>query len=606
MHLSQLDREAAVCGGEQLLKNGFQIVHLDRNFRSKKEIVRFNNGFFRTMTENAPPLVTDAYYALEQLLPEKTGGGVELRVTAETGEYEEFVLMQTAGIVDEVLREKYKYRDVAVLTRSNKLASSVAEALTRKGVPVVSSESLLLSASPEVRFLLASLRYVEQPWNKVARTHLLAYLSRQYAEGSPLDDQLSAADSEPAFSDRLAKWGFCPDWERLRRLNLYERFRALADLFRLWRDDPYLMAFGEVVWAHHMNAEQQDEDFLEMWEEQQSHFSLSNPEGVNAVQVMTIHKAKGLAFPVVIYPIGKKKNGVEGKKGWVRLDPPVEAAGERLRVAWMNLNQSLKETSYSAVYQEEAEMTELDRLNLDYVAFTRAEDRLYLLARQEKNGSALERYFRENCGAAPETIPDDAAAIRYHFPSGESFATFEKTESAPTGTEPVFTFPALGPLPPLAYALPEEESGKEAALGTLVHQYLSRMFRRQDAEWLQTAVRHDPELSDEMQDFMERLLANIAVQPEAGCLFGDADTLVRTEAEMLSPDGKMSRPDRLLVKGNEVKVFDYKTGQPNKAHHTQLQDYVHCLRQIGYTVSEARLVYIDTETAALTLIPLSL
>ena len=609
VHLSQLDSETAESGGELLLKNGFQTVPLDRNFRSREEIVRFNNGYFREVRDAAAESnrwVAGAYTALEQQLPMAAGmhkgGGVELRTTAEAGRnaYADFIMRQVSSLVAEVLQEGYAYQDVAVLTRNNALASQVAVTLSQQGVPVVSSESLLLSASPEVRFLLAALRYVEQPWNKVARTHLLAYLSRQYAAGTPLDDQLSAAAGEPAFSDRLAQWGFRPDWERLRRLNLYERFRSLADLFHLWRDDPYLMAFGEVVWAHHESAEQQDEDFLEMWEEQQSHFSLSNPEGVNAVQVMTIHKAKGLAFPVVIYPMGKKKNGVEAKKGWVRLDPPVRAAGERLQVAWLNFNRSLKETNYSAVYQEEAEMSDLDRLNLDYVAFTRAKDRLYLLARQEKNGEgALERFFRENCGVAPEAVAGDAAATRYHFPAGESFAPCHKTSSAPGGTEPVFSFPSLGQLPPLAYAAPEENAAPEAALGTLVHQYLSRMFRREDAERLRDVVRQEPALSGEMRDFMERLLANIAVQPEAGCLFGDADTLVRTEAELFSPDGRNYRVDRLLVKGNEVRLFDYKTGQPHEAHHAQLQGYAYCLRQIGFTVTDARLVYINTETAEL-------
>ncbi|MBO4402406.1 MAG: UvrD-helicase domain-containing protein [Bacteroidales bacterium] len=599
VHLSRLDGEPAGNLSEKALQAGYQAVSLKDNFRSKKEIVQFNNSYFRTMAENAPPLVADAYQALEQLLPEKTGGGVELRTTAETKEYEAFVLMQTAGIVEEVLQEGYTYQEIAVLTRSNKLASSVAVALTRKGVPVVSSESLLLAASPEVRFMVAALQYAENQKNEVARAHLLVYLFQKLEKGKSLDEVLWLAKSASAFSAQLEQWGFDPDWKRLRQLNLYERFRTLADGFRLWGADPYLMAFGEVVWAHHENVEKNDEDFLEEWEEQRHRLSLSNPEGVNAVQVMTIHKAKGLAFPVVIYPIARKKNRLEKEQAWIRLDPPVRAGDDLLKVAWIDMDKPLGKTSYAEVYQAEEEMSELDRMNLDYVAFTRAKDRLYLLARQEKQEENGLIPFFHTCGIESDEMGDAYGTMRYHFPKGERFAPSFSASREPEDVTGWFSFPDIGPLPPLAYAAPEENAAPEAALGTLVHRYLSRMFRRQDAEWLRDMVRQEPALSGEMRDFMERLLANIAVQPEAGCLFGDADTLVRTEAELFSPDGRNYRVDRLLLKGNEVRLFDYKTGQPHEAHHAQLQGYAHCLRQIGFTVTDARLVYINTETAEL-------
>ncbi|MBR4340763.1 MAG: UvrD-helicase domain-containing protein [Bacteroidales bacterium] len=624
VHLSRLDEEPAAGGAESQLKNGFRTIPLDSNFRSKEEIVRFNNGFFNALRDasaDSNRWVAGAYTALEQNMPtlseEKRGGGVELRLTAEEGKaaYDDFVVRQVLSLVNEVLSDGYSYRDVAVLTRSNALASKVAVKLSQQGVPVISSESLLLSASPEVRFMLAAMRYVEQPWDNVARTHLLVYLSQKYAEGLLLDEILSADVNGNAFDGYLEQWGFSPDWERLRRLNLYERFRALADIFQLWRDDPYMMAFGELVWAHHESAEQSDEDFLEMWEEQQSHFSISNPEGINAVQGMTIHKSKGLAFPIVIYPVVKKKSGVEKNRGWVRLDPPLQTGGESLQVAWLNISQSLKNTRCSAVYQEESEMSELDRMNLDYVAFTRAKERLYLLARQEKKERiAVERYFCETCGIDPEATDADPAVRRYHFPKGEPFAPKKKkndgssdqTDTMPLPELPEFTFPKGSRLPRLAYSLPEKDSGAEAALGTLIHRYLSLMFRREDVEWLRKRIVADVSLADAEREFLCRLMENIASQSEADCLFGDEGTLVRNEVEMLLPDKKISRLDRVLIKGKDVRLIDYKTGQRSNSHETQLKGYIDGLRQIGYNVTDARLVYIAPETAYIRSLPISL
>ncbi|MBO4773452.1 MAG: UvrD-helicase domain-containing protein [Bacteroidales bacterium] len=606
VHLSRLDKEPAVNLSEKVLQSGFQTIPLNNNFRSKKEIVQFNNSYFHQMTEKSTPLVSDAYHSLEQSLPKKTGGGVELRVTAETKDYELFVQMQTAGLVEEVLRDGYAYHEIAVLTRSNKLASSVAVALTRKGVPVVSSESLLLSASPEVRFMIAAMQYVENRKNEAARAHLLVYLFQKLEKGKSLDDVLGLAKNASAFSTQLERWGFCPDWKRLRQLNLYERFRTLADIFRLWGSDPYMMALGEVVWAYHENAEKNDEDFLEEWEEQRQRLSLSNPEGVNAVQVMTIHKAKGLAFPVVIYPMARKKNRLEKEQGWIRLDPPVQAGADSLKVAWLDLDKSLDKTRYSDVYQAEEEMSELDRINLDYVAFTRAKDRLYLLARQEKQERDGLIPFFHSCGIEPDAMGDAYGTMRYHFPKGERFASSVSDCLEPADVTGFFSFPDIGPFPPLAYTVPEEGASTEAALGTLVHQYLSRMYRREDVDILCKTVNKSEALKPDERAFLLKLLANIREQPEADCLFGDEGTFVRNEVEMLLPDKKILRLDRLLIKGKDVRLIDYKTGQRDNSHESQLKGYIDGLRQIGYNVTDARLVYIAPETAHIRSLPISL
>ena len=612
VHLSRLHTEPADMSAENILKAGFCEKPLEQNFRSKEEIVAFNNSYFQYVRQkagvNSP--IFKAYEALEQKMPSlkkrSVGGGVELRIVSQKTDYEEFVLRQVISVVEEALHDGYMYKDLAVLARSNSLASRVAVTLSQGGVPVISSESLLLSASPEVRFLLAAIRCVRMPQHEVVRAHMLAYLSRKHSQESPLEEILPAAKTFSAFSEQLALWGYQPDWNLLRRMNLYELFRALSDVFRLWRADPYLMAMGEVVWAYHEDADREDADFLDYWEEQQKHLSLSNPEGINAVQVMTIHKAKGLAFPVVIYPMKKHGNRMEKERHWVRMNPPFRAGDAELKVVPVNLSQDLLHTVYADIYEEERDLSELDRLNVDYVAFTRAEERLYLLAADEgKNGNDTKTFLQDNCGIAPAegrfTVEnqEETSYLCYHYPNAASFAPASVPEEKQSVPEAEFVCQAAGPLPPLAYAVPEEESGKEAALGTLVHRYLSRICRREDAERLREGLAKDGSLTPEERLFLEKLLVNLATRPEAGGLFGDADTLVRTEAEMLSPDGKKFRIDRLLVKGNEVRLFDYKTGQPHEAHHAQLQGYAHCLRQIGFTVTDARLVYINTETAEL-------
>ena len=95
---------------------------------------------------------------------------------------------------------------------------------------------------------------------------------------------------------------------------------------------------------------------------------------------MTLHKAKGLQFPVVIMPFldweqGPKPNG--GDLLWVHTDKQPYFNYTPLPV---NMSSSLAETYFAGDYNEEVTLSCLDNLNLLYVAFTRPEERLYVFA----------------------------------------------------------------------------------------------------------------------------------------------------------------------------------------------------------------------------------
>lgn len=605
VHLSRLDKESAWSGSEEGLKATFSPKKLNRNFRSMEEIVHFNNAYFRAQGggEDRPDILVSAYEELEQQMPDvsssKKGGGVELYFF-DAGEsqysYDDFVLHQTEQIVKKVCEEGYAYKDIAVLTRSNALASSVAVMLSQKGVPVVSSESLLLNASPEVRFMMACLCCVEHPGHELAQAQVLLYLSGKQDNLIQPDAVLTQAKNIRDFSMQLGKWGYVFDCKELKLRNLYERFCAIGAAFRLWKENAsnaYLMALGEEIWSYHEDATRTDEDFLDYWEENKQKFSLSNPEGMDAVQVMTVHKAKGLAFPIVIYPM--KKGGSRSVRRWMPLPQAVSSGQARLDVAYMEIEKDLEHTDFAGLYTEERDLKMLDNLNTDYVAFTRPEDRLYLLAKKEKENPIVE-FLQGKCEIEPRLLSEEGCEL-YHYPKGEAFVPPKKGRRVVAGASGCLKKSSDGKLPPLSFPPESSEAMKEAVRGTLIHDYLSKLYRPSDAETLRRMLRRDTLLSSEDAAFIEKLIDNISSCPQASLLFGDQATLVRNEVSVWTSDGHFFRFDRLLLKGKSARLFDYKTGQAHASHRIQVETYLRLLREMGYTETAAYLVYI-TESAA--------
>ncbi|MGH2575309.1 MAG: UvrD-helicase domain-containing protein, partial [Ignavibacteria bacterium] len=292
------------------------------NFRSKIEIVNFNNKFFTKIRELALPdipfemqeLMMKSYEQVEQSTDRCRDGGYVKVQFAEKDEGRKMSASEIAGeilieTVSEVLRDGYRQQDIFILVRKKTDGTEAARLLIEKGYNVVSSESLLLTNSPKVKLIINLLKYITDNKNQLARTEVL--YNYQLLNNSLENLDKIFRDKENALFAKTFPAGFLKNGginPRLYRLNLYELVENLIIIFGLNdKADAYLLRFLDVIDEYTQKNSADIAGFFDWWDENFGNYSIVVPAGEDAVNIMTIHKAKGLESPVVIVPYANWK-----------------------------------------------------------------------------------------------------------------------------------------------------------------------------------------------------------------------------------------------------------------------------------------------------------
>jgi ATP-dependent exoDNAse (exonuclease V) beta subunit len=591
---------------ERVLQDHYSERHLEKNFRSGREIVEFNNDFFKHLSTFLDSRRARVYEKLAQESePAKGAGYIRIEFAGDSsGEatLREITLSKTAGLVRECISEGVPLKEIVILCRSNNNASDTARYLSGEGFPVVSSESLLLSFSGSVRFLAAMIRFLFEPANPVLESELLTWLHRSGLLGQADYHTLMASAGEDTrnstrFTKILSENGITLRMEYLRSLPLYDLCEELIRLFSLdGSRDPYLEFFLENILKYTLKSPGGASGFLQWWEEKRENLSLIIPEGTDAIRIMTIHKAKGLQFPVVIFPFATDTLRSTRKYLWVDLEEH-EVPG--LPAAILPVAKEMDETRFAPLRQEEEQKSLLDMINLLYVVMTRAESRLYILT-----GNSSEK------AETAKSLPDFFSGyLRMKGLWSDEKTVFEfgskETQLPVNPAEPVL--PERRPAmisadwrrrifirshAPAVWDLEDPERNRR--WGNLLHTVLSKIRDYRDTERVLSEIQLEGLAEREMipgiRTGIEKLMENPEIRP-----FFEPGREVRTESEILLPDGNILRPDRVLIEGETATVVDYKSGKASEKHRVQLEIYEKHLLEMGYARVLKYLIYIDPE-----------
>ena len=598
---------------QQSLERNHAEKSLGTNYRSRKVIVDFNNRFF----EHSKAFLSERMQAIYGQGPQKPrekadGGYVEISFLEKDNadDYSEKTLLRIREAIDRLLEAGHPFSNITILCRSNNKGSLVARYLLRHQVPVISSESLLLSQSEEVIFFLATLKLLQNKHDSVAAVEWLGYLLANgwiktsdtlhhilADEGKfPLPAGERAIDWHELAEELMKKNGITFLFSELAFLNLYDICERITRAFFTGGvPNPFVTFFMNAVFEYSEKNSLSIADFLQWWSEFGHKYSLVVPKGMDAVQVMTIHKSKGLQFPVVLFPFADLEARKPTREGlWVS---PTHPSLRELKAVWLKMNKkALENTPYYSLYEEEMERTMLDMLNLAYVAFTRARDKLFVISAKpgearEGNRPALPQMLRKFLDGQ-ESLEGEQGI--------HSFGEFEPaaTASGPRQEKgsPFQRVLSRSWTAALRMRSNQEERGVASAeqreRGKLLHRAMEQIITIHDIVPVLARMRTEGEIDAVIEkEWVVRIGELLALSSLAPCFAPGAK--VKTEAGLFDENGNFYRPDRVVMFDDRTVVIDYKTGREYPKHVEQIEHYGSLLEKMGHPAVEKMLLYLD-------------
>ena len=591
---------------EQVLSTHFSKEKLTDNFRSSVEIVEFNNRFFEWLSKHLDHSLQDIFLDMRQNPdPNKPGGVIHLEMIPKDDPdltYEEKTITRIEETINQVVEDGYSMSDIAILCRTRKQAGRISRELILRGINVVSSESLLLAFSPDVNFITEFIRYLYEPSNTIVQASLASYLF--HAGLVPLEQdgmhamlENIAGSSRPGayLNQMLTENGLEIDRDELLALPVYDMAEAIIRRFQLNSiADPYIQFFLDAVLTFVDKDQHSASDFLEWWDKQRMKLSIVVPEGVTAVRIMTIHKAKGLEFPVIIFPFADESIRLTKDFLWVDL---ASDSYLKLKTAFLKFEKAITQTRYEEQYQEEVNKSMLDMINLLYVVMTRPQERLYILTspppKKVDEMRSLPAFFAGFL-AKEELYQED----QYIYEFG---STTEKRANEESRTEEPRSLTAMlsgdwRSKIRIRLRAPEmwdmENPSGKIEFGNRVHTILASIQHASDVDHAVEQAQLSGLMAGDEKKKIREMAERVVTHPSLERYFSDV-VQVRTEPEILEVNGHTSRPDRVVIDGEEAVVIEYKTGKKQDSHKQQLERYGALLVELGYPQVRKILVYLS-------------
>ena len=612
-------------GNKELNLNSFpvRVETLKTNRRSETNIIRFNNQVFTAaidylnalhlneLKEDCLPLKR-AYADVVQESPKSTEYGYVKATFLEPDDehnYTEQTLLALGEEVQRLLEEGVTLNDITILVRKNKNIPPIADYFDKElHLSVVSDEAFRLDASLAICMLMDALRCLSNPENKIAEAALMENYKLQMTN----DEQSGFIIATPlpeTFTSRR---------ETLRLMPLYELLEELFSIFgmsRIEKQDAYLFSFFDAVTEYLQSNSSELASFIRYWDETLCSKTIPSGE-MDGIRILSIHKSKGLEFHTVLIPFCDWKLENETNNQLVWCAPPEEPYNA-ISLVPVNYSTTMAESIYRQDYLHERLQLWVDNLNLLYVAFTRAGKNLILWSRKEQKGTISELLANTLPHIAKDGAGswDEEASI---YENGKLCPSYEQKPLYCERKPEVYEQQPVNRLSQKPVKLPvhmesmlhdiefrqsnrsadfiagvdeAESSQRFINRGRLLHTLFSAIETEKDidnaiSQLVFEGVIGRSETEEEIRNLTQRAFSLPQVKDwYSGTwqLFNECDIIWQENGEL-----RTRRPDRVMMRGEEIVVVDFKFGKPNKKYNKQVQGYMQLLVRMGYVAENIR------------------
>ena len=581
------------------------VKELETNYRSLEGIVDFSKIFFKKTIAHhdkyREPATRSGLIDYEQKVKEShEGSGFVEVIRIEKRDDEPSEKEKIQDLMKDLFRRGYSYSDIAILAYRNEDVVNITAWLNEIDVPFISYSSLDIRTRKFTAEIVALITFLDSPPDdlsfagfvlgdifrkalrgeaKLEELHQFFFRSRKKTPLYKAFQEEFPELWETYFEDLFKSAGYLPMYDLVNKIySLYSVF----DRFK--EEEATLIKILEVIKNFEGEGRNNPSDFLKCATDEEageSDWTIDVPVGISAVKVMTIHKAKGLGFPVVVLLLYE-----ETTRGFKYIFSE-QADGVHL----FKINRQIMKASHflEEKYERERLKDLVNKLNTLYVGFTRAEDELYILGVLGKRNQFpidLLQMVNSRMGSrsGPRLCSTDPERVEKASPQKEWKLYYHPD-------------PIRFPFVPM-----EEINLEERRRGEFIHRVLSfidaldenvetdleRIIKRVNDEWQ----------TDYSVKAMGKHLLEFLNRKEVKPYFRAAPgTVFKREQDFSDSRGSLFRMDRVIFSEDRVSVIDYKTGTDQKAekeHISQLKNYLRILREIysGKKI-EGIIAYVD-------------
>lgn len=575
---------------------------LDINRRSSRSVVDFNNRLtakaMNSITTSVEDEINKARAAghITQSLADKLKGMVneayadynqKIKPDAKEGyvtvlAYDKKTTPNPAiARIEELQSRGYKASDIAVLVRTNREARQIAaEILEYKNNPerdqryifdVVTQEALAINSSPAVRFVVACMTIASNPTDRLARALYNDYFARPFEEALTAEEEefiysLSLLQPEEAFNEILLHFPTCSTNSEV----------------------PYLQALHNQIIEFCAKNVADTALFLKWWNDKGAQESVALPQDADAITIITIHKAKGLGYHAVVVPYCSwSLRPMTGSTIWATPNTPLS---ERITRFPASYGKAMAASHFSHSYYTEMTLSAIDSLNTLYVAITRAKEELHLMVPTDANATSV-------------------GSIVMNFASLKNAGNlYEQGTPLPFNSQPkerpsLSRFMTHSPAEKIAVRYTHQRYDEESEgdtlsprdYGTQMHRVMENATSREDMEHRIAHHVIDGMLTQEEATALRERIDKAFEDERVREWFDGSWEVIHSEREIIH-NGHSWRPDRIMIRGEEAVILDYKFGLGATAtHQRQIERYADLLRQMGYQSVSGYLWYITME-----------